>query len=431
MTHFPGPSLTSESLSRARERYEALLSDVTATGGFSAAWEAHRPILTRLSEAEATYALPFLARMQLKDPANWEVVNDREAVFPRAEMMEAMSTLLGDFQAVYGEKNYFVPILKGVTRYIDGFEQDAFDEFAKLGSETALYDVVKDDFSGAACARRLLSVRGVQAFRGQADFPDIEIYHQSERIEPSLISIAVDGLYFRAFAPTWLPVLEALQTHRVGGHFHLMAKDDDELSFLLDPLIQWATEKDISCIVTYEIIQPVDRAFFTIRRFFSAQTVMAATGASLMVLDGDLVVQDPGRIARLFARNDGISVAISSGPWHGYLPWRKISGGVVLLPACASTQRYLQLVTDYIEYFWLANDTRHWWIDQLSLECARLSAVKQWPSIFFRDFGERIWETFIASEDYKVFQLSRLPEVSGAMAGGQHWNMALTQLQLS
>ena len=429
MASFPGPSLTSEALLRARERYAALLAAASDTKAFSAAWEAHRHTLTRLDEAEATYALPFLARLQLDDPANWMLIDDREAAFPRAEMLEALSTLVADFQAAYGEANYFVPIVRGIARYIDGFEHEAFDEFARLSGETAFYDIVKDDFSGAACARRLLSARGVGAFRGEAKFPAIDIRHRSARIEPSLLSIAMDGLYFRAFISTWMPVLQALKTHRVGGHFHLMAKGHDELA-LLDELAQWAEENDISCILTCEVVQPVDRAYFTIRRFFSAQTVMAETGASLIVLDADLAVTEAGDIPQIFGRDDGIGVAISSGPWHGYLPWRRVSGGVVLLPACEPTQRYLDLVTDHIEYFWLANDTRHWWVDQLALECARLIAVKQWPSIVFRNFGDRIWKVFVASEDYKVSQLNRLPEVGSATAEGRNWHTTLREIQL-
>jgi hypothetical protein len=430
LPHFPGPSLTLEVLSNARARYEGLLTTAMAGNAQSAAWETYRPTLARLEEADAIYAMPFLARLQLCDPANWELIDDREAAFPRSEMIEALSSLVTDFQAGFGDGSYYVPIVRGIASYIDGFEQDAFDAFAKVSGQSSFYDVVKDDFSGAACARRLISVRGVQAFRGQAGFPEIVIYHQSSRVDASLLSIAADRLYLRAFAPTWTPVLEALRVHQVGGHFHFMARHEEELA-LLDELAVWAKANDISCILTYEIVQPADRAYFTIRRFFSAQTVMAATGASLMVLDADLAVPDAREIPGLFARNEGISVAISSGPWQGYLPWRRISGGVVLLPACSPTRRYLQMVTDFIEYFWLANETRHWWVDQLALECARLFSVRQWPDVFFRDFGMSIWDVFIASEDYKLAQLNRLPEVGGATARGQHWNAALRGLQLN
>ena len=102
-----------------------------------------------------------------------------------------------------------------------------------------------------------------------------------------------------------------------------------------------------------------------------------------------------------------------------------------MLPACGPTLRYLGLVTDFIEYFWLANEDRHWWIDQLALECARLMAVKQWPAMIFRDFGRKIWDVFIANEDYKIAQLNRVPEIRYATTSGQHWDAALRQLQLS
>lgn len=430
MTYYPGPALTTETLAKARSRYTGLLASVSESKSFDAAWRAHRPTLARLEEAEATYALPFLARLQLTNPANWALIDDREAAYPKAEMMEALSSLLDDFEAEYGDASYFLPIIRGVSRYIDGISEEAFDEFAKLADENAFYDVVKDDFSGAACARRLISMRGARAFRGQAEFPDIHMRHQSDRVERSLLSISADGIYFRAFVPTWKPVLRALRQHGIGGHFHLMARGEEELR-LLDDLVRWAKAEDVSCVVTFEIVQPIDRAYFTIRRFFAAQTVMARTGASLVVLDADLAVQEPGHIPSVFARDEGVSVAFSSGPWHGYLPWRRMSGGVVVLPACDSTRRYLELVTDYIEYFWLANSTRHWWVDQLALECARLTAVKQWPSMIFRDLGPAIWDMFVASEDYKVEQLNRLPEISGATNQGQHWGAALEQLQLS
>jgi hypothetical protein len=372
------------------------------------------------------YAFAYEARGFLHDPSMWIEPTNGGAYAPKPELLAVLEACLGRTETINCRDNYYWLIISGLAEFVRGRVPAAFRQFALAATYPDFYRVVTCDMGGAAFAKtypndaELTAQRVAPKFDRNAHF--VREFATKLRV---VISISFDWIYARAFALGWIKSVAALAAHGVGLHFHIVFRSAPDEA-MLSCFVAEAKRLLINLAISIETRVQHERAYFACVRFLKGVSFMHHFDAPLILVDADAFIPDPPlfrntHLPRIVSETRILGL-LADGPWMGYLPWRRFSATWMLCPNRPDVAEFLRKTADAIEYFWDERG-RNWWIDQMSLEVGRRSVIAQManPPVFGQIFHE-LPGLFKSTEDYKISEISKLPEIQQRIeAGKTYW----------
>jgi hypothetical protein len=260
------------------------------------------------------------------------------------------------------------------------------------------------------------------------------VFHRRFAVAPRLaVSITADPIYAEAFAPEWLRAAARLPAGSAGLHLHLVFGGAAQPAGIAS-LLAAAQAAGVDLALTAEENAGWDRAYYASARFLQAPALLEAFDCPILLSDADGRLSDPQRFAA-----EGLPALVAqprvaaffNPPWrHGYLPWRRFSANAVLLPRNAAGRDFAARLRACLSEAWDPARGPLWWIDQLALETARRSLLREgWPAEAWHDFRGGIGRLVELPPGYKDAQLAAAPRIAALMAGGLTLPAALARLR--
>jgi uncharacterized protein YoaH (UPF0181 family) len=177
-----------------------------------------------------------------------------------------------------------------------------------------------------------------------------------------------------------------------------------------------------------------DRAYYASARFLHAPALLASFGCPVLLSDADARLGDAARFTQVglpALLAEARVAAFFNAPWRvGYLPWRRFSANAVLLPANAAGRAFAERAAACLAEVWDPSRAPLWWIDQLALETARRSLMREgWPAEAWLNFAGGLGRLIDMPSGYKEARLAAVPRVAALMAEGLPLGAALGRLR--
>jgi hypothetical protein len=248
-----------------------------------------------------------------------------------------------------------------------------------------------------------------------------------------VVSVSMDTLYAEAFGPDWLAAMPAVAAAGAGLHLHVIfggrARPQEAAA-----LLQRAAAAGLDLALSTEDQAGWERAYYASARFFHAPALLEAFGCPILFSDADARLSDPARfvatgLPALLAQPR--VAAFFNAPWrYGYLPWRRFSANAVLLPANAAGRTFAARAAACLAQAWDPARGPLWWIDQLALEAARRSLLREgWGADSWHNFAGGLGRLIDLPPGYKEARLASAPRVAALMAEGLGLGAALGRLR--
>ena len=379
-----------------------------------------------------TLASAYASRALLHSPSNWDYCPEKNDYSPRNQLLELISCDLSLSSSINCRDNYYYEITSGIFFYIQNMPHEAFRFFSSAARHQDFYRVVKDDYGGGAafakCYPDTISLLGDQ----QALEGPLETFSEAISNTSLVFSVHMDSLYSLAFAAGWIEQLAPIAHLGVSLHFHVIYRSSVDQLFL-NSLTVKAAELNVCLNITTESNCPHHFAYYASSRFIRGEEIMRRFNAPIIFCDADAYLKDPLRFANetlgQLLPESRILGCISRGPFNGYLPWRTFSAGWLFCNNSINSVNFLRLTSRAISYFWDERG-RNWWIDQVGLEVAHRICTQSLVSRYiFQDFNTSHPELFATSEEYKIAQISRIPQITRRLEDGQTFKQALRDFQ--
>lgn len=221
-----------------------------------------------------------------------------------------------------------------------------------------------------------------------------------ERHFSSVVLFVCDIKYFRAFSENILSALADLNADSY-IHFHLVATEPLDKEYIRH--ISEDYESPISLSTSQDTFQ--SKSYYATARFQFAEYFLSAYKLPLLISDVDAnFKRKPSDFINEYINYD-VGLLLNSG-FHKYIPWRRVSAGVVLLNYNPNSIKFARLLNVVCNGYTLkiGYDDRSWWIDQNILNTTYIIALNSGlTNIANLRGGHLPWYHDI---DYKVSMLS-------------------------
>jgi hypothetical protein len=349
-------------------------------------------------------------RCILANPNYWSVIDGTHK--PNIELFDEVNAILELPNVINCRDNYYYDIVIGILFYLKRDYKNSFLSFSRIAKFNDFYRISKDDFGGGASFCRAWP--SSEWFYKIKNLPVKYLIYKESSIDQDFPAylISFDYVYFKAFSLSWVDRLVKSSSYINLVFFVSIREGDPIVEF--DLLINHASANGINVSIYYEILSEIkDRAWYTSSRFLFAPTLLSQYSKGLFIVDADMIVNDFNFYLNL--PSDVVSASINVGPYNGgYLPWRSINAGSIFLPQTKNSFEYLDVVGKFITYFWDYRVNRNWWIDQFSLESARIYLKLD---MFRAD--DIFWNSMTTSEHYKISMVSQVEEVKNLLDSGK------------
>jgi hypothetical protein len=411
-------------LEQAARRLSAAFEEAAAARKLAAHAAACRAILADPASASLhPVALLGAARAELHQAEAWTEGQ-------RGALLDRLAALLAEAPSSAGPARGLVA---GLAAYAADEVEATWRLFAEAGRDPA-YPALRplDDITGppgfmrpfpdaASLARAVSPARPLTFRRRFAAAPRL------------IVSVSMDTLYAEAFGPDWLAAMPAVAAAGVGLHLHVIfggtARGGD-----ITALLDRAAAAGLDLALSTEEHAGWERAYYASARFLHAPALLEAFGCPILFSDADARLSDPRRFV-----DAGLPVLVAetrvaaffNPPWrHGYLPWRRFSANALLLPATPAGQAFAARTVGCLSETWDPACAPLWWIDQLALETARRSLMREgWSEEAWLNFAGGLGRIIDLPPGYKEARLAALPRVASLMAGGLGLGAALGRLR--
>jgi hypothetical protein len=368
-------------------------------------------------------ALLGAARAALHQPEAW-------AENARAALLDRLAALHGDAPASAGAARGLVA---GLAAYAADDAETAWRLMAEAGRDPG-YAALRplDDATGPPGFMRPFPTPAALAAAASPARP-LTFLRRFAAAPRLVVSVSMDTLYAEAFGPDWLAAMPAVAAAGAGLHLHLIAGGrawPEDAAALLDR----AAASGLDLALSTEDQAGWERAYYASARFFHAPALLEAFGCPILFSDADARLSDPARfvatgLPALLA--EARIAAFFNAPWrYGYLPWRRFSANAVLLPANAAGRAFAARAAACLAQAWDPARGPLWWIDQLALEAARRSLLREgWGEEAWLNFAGGLGRLIDLPPGYKEARLAAAPRVAALMAAGLGLGAALAQLR--
>ena len=367
------------------------------------------------------YFAAYRAFAALKDRALWK--GTKERFVPTPELID----LLGSEVRKIGESSGspYVPLLQGITEFLCGDVNCAFDRFAQAGSSEGFRHIIRDSFRGASTCKQLPPLHLLTSDTQGAPGGDLTWLLQQEMIENKpCFSFFGDDVYFRAFSLNILETLIDNSRSPQNLHFHIINYSQNDSALMIQMLSDLSAANNVRLRISSEKIDQPQRTYFATARFFKAHDLLRALDRPIIIMDLDVVFSsDIDNFIGSF-HADSVNQVFSRGPYWGFLPWRSVWAGLTYIPNNQVGALFAKTLRGCSSYLWGQRDDLSWWVDQNALFlCDHV----------LRHYGFGSWlvsydsakMAIRSSENLKIEGLKRLEGIGLAMSEGRSWHDAL------
>jgi hypothetical protein len=358
----------------------------------------------------------------LHDSTLWELERETGVFTPRESLCSLIDRDLSNPISISSRDNYYYPITHGLYYYIQDRPKTAFRHLAIAARPSDFYRVVKEDYGGGASFAKAYPSHEDLFAQSAEQFSKPTIYHNSVKTACLTFSVHMDFVYMHAFANDWIQRLRSVSNSGIALHLNLIFPAHADTEFF-DSLITKAKDAGLQLMITFEQSCAHHRAYYASSRFIHGKHILQDLKTPVLFCDADSFLTSPevflGKHLSALLADQRILGLITGGPYNGYLPWRKFSGGWLFVTGSDESLAFLDLTRRAISYFWdNIRPTRNWWIDQVGLEVAyRYCSVARKQA--FADIHQCYPGLMSTSEEHKIACISRVPFIADVMSSGK------------